>query len=141
MNTQGLARQYDKLTPRERFALLVAAAARGDEFERSRLILSGPQKNYRVSDHFGLVMSFSWLSDYHFTELLDLAGCYFEAFAELRGSRKKDDEEAWDNVMLLGYLFQTSLRGWHKFCADLNVDPEYLWQGRPGLRTIQRADR
>src|SRR5262249_20195991 len=93
------------------------------------------------SDHYGLVQTFAWLSDYHFTEVLNLAACYFEAFAELHRSRKKEDAEAWDNVMLLGYLFQTYLRGWRTFCADLHVDPEYLWQQRPGFATIQRADR
>src|SRR5262249_57545962 len=36
---------------------------------------------------------------------------------------------------------ERSVRGWEKLWADLNVDREYLWQGRPGLRTIQRADR
>jgi len=141
MNTLSLARQYDQLTARERFALLLAAAAREDEFELSRLLLSAPRKHYAISDHHGLVQSFSWLSDYHFTALLDLAASYLEAFADLRGSRKKDIEEAFDNVMLLGYIFQTYLTGWHKFCADLKVDPEYLWQQRPGLNTIKRADK
>jgi hypothetical protein len=141
MNTLGLARQYNLLTPRERFALLLAASARQDEFELSRLLHSAPCKNYSVSHHHGVVDSFSWLSDYHFTALLDLAGSYFEAFAELRGSRKKADEELWHNVLLLGYLFQTYLTGWHKFCADMNVDPENLWQRRPGFNTIKRADR
>jgi hypothetical protein len=141
MNTQGVARHYDKFTPRERFALLMAAAARGDEVELSRLLLTAPRKHYSTSDHHGVVQAFSWLSDYQFAALLELAALYFEAFADLRGSRKKDDEEAWDIVMLLGYIFQTYLRGWHKFCADLHVDPEYLWQGRPGLSTVQRADR
>src|SRR5260370_1216650 len=43
--------------------------------------------------------------------------------------------------MLLGYLYQTYVKGWHKFCADLHVDPEYLWKLRPGFNTIKRADR
>jgi hypothetical protein len=73
MNTLNLARQYDQLTARERFALLLAAAAREDEFELSRLLLSAPRKHYAISDHHGLVQSFGWLSDYHFTALLDLA--------------------------------------------------------------------
>ena len=141
MNTNALARQYDQLTPRERFALLLAAAARDDEFERNRLLLSAPRRQYSISDHHGVAESFSWLSDYHFTAVLDLAARYFEAFAELPRSRKKDADDAWDIVMLLGYLFQTYLTGWRKFCAGLNVDPEYLWKLRPGFQTIQRADR
>src|SRR5262249_25575919 len=59
----------------------------------------------------------------------------------LRRTCTTDGDEAWDNVLLLGYLFQTYLRGWYKFCADLHVDPEYLWQQRPGFATIQRVDQ
>ena len=39
MNTNGLARLYDRLTPRERLPLIMAASARGDEMERERLVL------------------------------------------------------------------------------------------------------
>ena len=140
MNTNGLAKQYDKLTPRERFVLLMAAAAREDEWERTRLLSTAPRKSYSVSDHHGIAVSFCWLSDHHFMTVLDLAARYFEAFAQLHQSRKKDDEEAFENMMLLGYIFQTYLTGWKKFCADLNIDPEYLWKLHPGFNTIQRAD-
>jgi hypothetical protein len=141
MNTTALSRQYDKLTPRERFALLVAAAARGDDTERTRLLLAAPPRQYTVSDHHGVVESFTWLSDYHFTALLDLAACYLEAFAEVRRSRTKDDEGDFEYVLALGYLFQTYLRGWRRFCADLHVDPEHLWQQRPGYSTVQRTEQ
>jgi hypothetical protein len=141
MNTTDLAKQYNQLTPRERFALLMAAAARGDEWERTQLLLCGPRKQHSVSDHYGVVVSFSWLSDFHFAELLNLAACYFEVCADLRNGRKEIDEEAFEHMMFLGYVFQTYLAGWKKFCADLHVDPEYLWQQRPGFSTIQRADQ
>jgi hypothetical protein len=140
MNTNSLAKQYDKLTARERFSLLLAALVRGDELDRSRLMQSAPRHRYLLADHHALMVSFTWLSDFHFTCLLDLAACYFEAFGALRPKRKKVDEAAWDTVMLQGYMFQTNLVGWRKFCAELNLEPEYLWEGRPGLKRIKRAD-
>jgi len=140
MNANALAKQYEKLTSRERFSLLIAAAARGDELDRTRLLQSAPRLSYDLADHHGLMASFTWLSDFHFTCLLDLAACYFEAFGALRPNRKKVDEAAWDNLMLQGYTFQTHLVGWRKFCAELKVDPEFFWEGRPGLKTIKRAD-
>src|SRR5262249_52926835 len=96
MNTSGLAKQDSQLAPRERFVLFLAAAARGDEWERTRLLLCGPRKQFSASDHYGVALSFSWLSDYHFTEVLNLAACYFEAFAELRRTCTTDGDEAWD---------------------------------------------
>jgi hypothetical protein len=141
MNTKSLAKQYDKLTARERFSLLMAAAARGDEQERNRLLQCAPQHCYSLPDHWGIMEAFCWLSDFHFTSLLDLAACYFEAFGYAGQKRSKDNEAAWDHVLLLGYLFQTYWTGWHKFCAELDVDPEWLWQERPGFQTIKRADR
>ena len=101
---------------------------------------SAPRLRYDLADHHALMVSFTWLSDFHFTCLLDLAACYFEAFGALRPKRKKVDEAAWDNVMLQGYIFQTNLVGWRKFCAELNLEPEYLWEGRPGLQRIKRAN-
>jgi hypothetical protein len=140
MNTNGLAKQYDKLTPRERFALIMAALARDDELEGTRLFLAAPKKHYSAADYHGVAMSFFWLSGLHFMSVLDMAACYFEAFADLHRTRKKDEEEAFENVMALGYIFQTYLVGWRKFCADLNMDPEYVWRLLPGFDTIQRAD-
>ena len=34
MNTNGLAKLYDRLTPKERLPLILAASARGDEAEQ-----------------------------------------------------------------------------------------------------------
>jgi hypothetical protein len=141
MNTKSLIRQYDKLTPRERFSLLMAAAARSDEQERNRLLQCAPQNWYSLPDHWGIMEGFCWLSDFHFTSLLDLAARYFEAFGYMSQKRRKGNEAACDHVLLLGYLFQAYWNGWHKFCAELDVDPEWLWQDRPGLVTIKRAHR
>ena len=40
MNTESLAKLYDRLTPFERVPLIAAAVSRGDEVERDRLVRS-----------------------------------------------------------------------------------------------------
>ena len=53
MNTNGLKRHYDKLTPEERFRLDVLAMARGDSQESERLVSSCPRFSYTMTDrHF-----------------------------------------------------------------------------------------
>lgn len=53
MNTNGLKRHYDKLTPEERFRLDVLAMARGDKQESERLVSSCPRFSYTMTDrHF-----------------------------------------------------------------------------------------
>jgi hypothetical protein len=54
MNSNGLAKRYDKLSPREPVPLLVAADACGDEAEFARLRSSAPREFLRVFDHADL---------------------------------------------------------------------------------------
>jgi hypothetical protein len=61
VNTNGLAKLYDRLTPHERLPLIVAAAAWGDDQERQRLMGSAPKKLYEVPDYQGLADGFIWL--------------------------------------------------------------------------------
>ncbi len=41
MKAHPLAKNYDLLTPEERFRLIMAASQRGDEAERDRLVQAG----------------------------------------------------------------------------------------------------
>jgi hypothetical protein len=138
MNTKTLARHYDTLTPQERFPLILAAAARGDDLERERLVSSAPRATYRVPDYWSVATRFQSLSHFMFMKLLDLAACYLEAFA-LSG---EEDEGgiALEAVLMLGYVFQTYRGGWHLFSAEVGVDPEHHWKRLPGLETIRSAE-
>jgi len=143
MNTAVLTRQYDKLTAQERLALLLAAEARGDRHEFNRLMETAPRKNYSVPHHAPLLDTFLDLSKLHFMQLLDTAACYFDAFEQpgRKRGRGADPLEGWDMVLLLGYLFRTYLEGWRQFCAELNIDPEFMWNSWPGYETIKAAER
>ncbi len=50
MNTNGLKRHYDKLSPEERFRLDVLATARGDTQESERLVSSCPRATYTTNE-------------------------------------------------------------------------------------------
>ena len=76
MNTNGLARRYEALTPWERLPLLVAASARGDEVERDRLARSAPQHDFRVPDYWGLCEGLEELATMYLLHQLELAALY-----------------------------------------------------------------
>jgi len=144
MHTDVLGRHYAKLTPLERFPLIMAAASRGDEAERERLAQSAPKVCYSLSHHWGVATSFEFLANFTLLKLLDLAAKCLEAFgAAAHQKRRRDDHtlDAWDAVLYAGYEFTAHLDGWWKFCAELNVDPEAFWKIMPGYETVKRAER
>jgi hypothetical protein len=54
MNSNSLARHYNKLTPWERVPLIIAAGLRDDGTERERLVSSAPTNLFHVPDFRGL---------------------------------------------------------------------------------------
>jgi hypothetical protein len=68
-----LKKQYGKLSPSERFALIVAAVARDDETERKALMSSAPRKHWSMPDTYGLAQGFLALTDYHLINELGAA--------------------------------------------------------------------
>jgi hypothetical protein len=141
MNTHDLTRHYDQLTAQERFALLLAAEARGDQREFRQLMDTAPRKNYSVPHHAPLVDVFLDVSKMFFMKLLEAASCYLDSFPLPDRKRRKDADPlaGWHEVMLLGYLFRTSLEGWRLFCAELQIDPEFMWESWPGYTTAPSA--
>jgi len=139
MNTNGLARNYGCLTPRERLPLIMAASGRGDETEWQRLMSSAPRMTYQVPDHFGLGMAFREVSDLHFMEVLHLAALYHQALAS-SGTGGEDGPRLLDAALVFGYLLKVKLAGWRAFCAELHLDPELCWSLLPGFEAVQRAE-
>jgi hypothetical protein len=144
MNLDKLTRQYDMLKPLERIPLIAAAATRGDDGERNRLIQSAPRSCYSLPNHWGAATVFDTLANYHYIKLLDLAGHYLLELAEVSGRRRKKGDDplaGWDFVLLLGYEFKTYLEGWQQFCAQLALKPSLLWEHLPGWDTILAATK
>jgi hypothetical protein len=141
VTTKGLAQHYDKLTPRERVPLILAASARGDQQERDRLMNSAPRVHYPVPDHFGLAMAFLEVSGQHFMGLLDLVANYFEVLGHAEGWEDAAGKRMLDVALMLGYLLKVRLAGWRLFCAEHCLDPEVCWSVLPGWETLQRGVR
>jgi hypothetical protein len=79
MNTNGLGKLYEHLTPEERLPLIIAASARGDETECTRLVESAPREGYRLPDYYGYAEALVLASLFHAIQLLDLAVLYWHA--------------------------------------------------------------
>jgi len=78
----SVARNYNLLTPEERFRLIVAAGTRGDPAEAQRLIGAGPPINLRMPNHAPFAHAFLELLLQMFIELQDAAAAYLDAFLQ-----------------------------------------------------------
>ncbi len=97
MNSKSLAIHYERLTAEERFRLIVAAGARGDEVEQSRLKSAGRRITLSMQDHAPHAHAFEELAMLMFIELLEEAGCYDDAFHRAYDVADSfDDEEGED---------------------------------------------
>jgi hypothetical protein len=94
MNGNAIARHYARLTPEERFRLILAASGRGDETVRQRLVNAGGRIDLSVSDHAPYGLAFVELANLFYIDLLEAAACYRDAFgyAADAGDIRDDDE-------------------------------------------------
>jgi len=141
MTSNGRTRLYDRLTPRERLPLILAASARGDEAERERLGRAAPTVAWRVRDYFGLAMAFREVSEFAFMELLNVAALYLGAWGVGAAPDTEEGGRALDRALMLGFLFKTKLAGWRRFCQEQNLDPMLCWSVLPGYDTLRHAER
>jgi len=82
MKADPFAKYYSGLlTPEERFRLMLAAAARGDEAERERQANASGQMTLSVLDHWPYAQAFNELSLHYFIETLEGAALYFDAWS------------------------------------------------------------
>jgi hypothetical protein len=99
MNANALARHYASLTPEERFRLVLAASARGDEPERGRLVNAGQRLTLTMSDHAPYGQAFFDLALLTFIELLEAAAHYNDALdradsaSDVPGGQDDEEEE------------------------------------------------
>jgi hypothetical protein len=147
MNTNGLAKLYEHLSPKERLPLIMAASARGDEAERNRLAYSAPKEEFRRPDYWGVAEGMRLASKFHLLELLDLAAFYWETSGLLGEWEVLTDEARqgppkllYTTVAATAYMFLTKLDGWRRFCSGFPCDPEQLMKHLPGLATVRRTE-
>ena len=147
MNTNGLAKLYEYLTPMERLPLILAASAREDEAERDRLVRSVPKLGFRLLDFYGLAEGLTEASRFHLLELVDLtaghwqARCLLAEWEALSHEGEPSPPEWFYGIpAMIAYLMITKLDGWRRFCSEFNTDPELLMDGLPGYDTVKTAE-
>lgn len=150
MNTNGLAKLYYRLTPKERLPLILAASARGDEAERNRLAHSAPKEAFGLPDYHGRAEGMQLVSLLHMLELLDAAALYLQASGMLAewaafAALTKEEEDAPTKrlratVKTFAYLFMVKVEGWKRFFSEFNVDPDLLMKDLPGFATVQSTE-
>jgi hypothetical protein len=147
MNTNGLAKLYGQLTPKERLPLILAASARGDEAERNRLAQSAPKEGFWLPDYHGLAEGMLFASLFQLLEVLDMAAYYWRSVGlleqeEILGDNtNKELRDRFDGLTrIYAYMFIVKIDGWRLFCARHNYDPDLLWKGLPGFETVCRGE-
>jgi hypothetical protein len=93
MDAPRLAKLYDRLTPRERLPLILAAESRGDEAEVNRLHRSAPIETWRFADYLMPNMALQTLSQIYIVEQLDHIATYWHALWRLDDELDKKPED------------------------------------------------
>lgn len=158
MNAAKLNRQYSELTARERFALSMNAAGRGDDVEVNRLAGSAPRLAFTATHSWPWIDGFESLSRLVLLELLDFVSQFWQGQAlvfrdgyllalpeTLNGPKKpsfSDDEidlflEAGN---VLAHRFARTLDAWDDFCRGLGIDPRTHWKPIPGCVALELSE-
>ena len=93
MRANQLTKNYDCLTPEERFRLILAASGRGDEVERDRLVRTGNRITVSVLDHTPYAHAFFELELLTFLEVVEDASRYMDALTRFKNAVERGDGE------------------------------------------------
>jgi hypothetical protein len=134
VHTTGLASHYDVLTPWARLPLLVAAAARGDTVEVSRLTRSAPTETFRVLDCRALVQGLAHLAQSYLLRQLDRVVLIEQMTTlldhEPHGKSKQCDRQIDDRLLraapATARCFVVFADAWQLFCERLESTPKSL---------------
>jgi hypothetical protein len=138
VNTNTLAKLYDRLSPRERLPLILAASLRGDEPEKERLARTAPRALYRLPDYHGLSEGLLLTAMLHVVQTLSLGVWFWRASTALaeagfdKSKRGRGQERRrGDALRLAGYLITVEVDGWALFCERLRIEPNGLLRDLP----------
>jgi hypothetical protein len=124
-------KQYDKLTPPERFALMVAAGARGDKSERSALAGGAPTVTFEFPNVIGLSQGFEALTVHHAIQQLGTAGALFQLIYLGTGDEPIQGESGetynqGDVITLTARRFMEGREAFNAVCEEYKIDPEVM---------------
>jgi hypothetical protein len=147
MNINAIQKHYDKLTVKERFALIVAAGVRNDDQELDALLRSAPRKVFSFPNTYGLSDAFIFLSMWHVMNQLGLcASVYYIAIVGEDESKLKGVKIAGkpftfgDGMDFLFTRIMTNCEAWRVICKEYGVDPEKMLEGYPYIEMIDLTE-
>lgn len=129
MNAKTLQRQYDKLTPRERVALILEATKRGDASERAALQRTAPRVSYQIANHHGTLEALQFVAHIHLIFQLDRA-----LSVAMLAHAAADEDVAWRGACVGAYVFCVQADAWRAFCAEIGIAPELAFFGFDNAR-------
>jgi hypothetical protein len=161
MTANAIARHYGRLTPEERFRLILAAGGRGDDAERARLVQASDRIHLSMLDYSPYAHAIHDVSLLFYIELLAESSRFMESLAladqeDAAGPGEQDDAAGEDEepetadldfanerrlqlALASGYVLRTKAEGWKQFCARWDLLPFLLWQDLPGFDQLQVA--
>jgi len=149
MTTKTLATHYGALTPEERFRLILAAHARGDDTEAERLVGAAQRWTFSNVDYSPFAHALQEVQMITFMELIDEAARHDEArvrFNDVVSLRNGDTEDRanlsaclFQAYRIQIFILQTKAAGWNLFCERIGFAPFSTWQHLPGFDRLERA--
>lgn len=139
MTSAKLSKHYGALDATERLALLLAAGARSDDVEHSRLMDSAPRVTVSVPHTFGRALALLSVSVHERAKHLELAALFFRTRAlatEMEGASAKRVASV---AGVYGYLFRAHLDGWARFCDAEQLDATVCERAAPGADVLALA--
>lgn len=131
MKSNGtLQRQYDKLTPFERVALILEAAKRGDATERDALQRTAPRCSYLIGNHHGTLEALQLVAHAHLIFQLDRA-----LSVAMLAHLAEENDRAWRAARVGAYAFCVQADAWRAFCGELGIDAELAFYGFDNARS------
>ncbi|GAB4540871.1 MAG: hypothetical protein Fur002_08330 [Anaerolineales bacterium] len=143
MNTKNLQKHYDKLTVKERFALIVAAGIRNDDQERAALLQSAPRKVFSYPHTNGLAEAFYFLATWHVMTQMGYAAAFYHllAYDEIQGIKTDSVIISSDEMMTLIQRRILEGRGaWRAICQEYGIDPAKMLEGLPFIEMIEMTE-
>jgi hypothetical protein len=98
MNANALAKHYDRLEAEERFRLIHAANARGDDAELNRLCQTAPRVTLSCSHHEPWAQAFHQLSTFVYLDLLKEAARHHDALERWWDANDRDQTNEVDDL-------------------------------------------
>ena len=149
MNTDVLAKLYDRLTPLERLPLLMAAVDRGDDAEATCLSRSAPGIRVGLPDYYSVGEGLLLLALFHMIEQLDLGLVFWQAqglaadWEECAAGKQERARVArlWDGIRMAGYRLCIEADAWRRLCAELKIDAEALLRDLRGYDAVRRTEK